>query len=54
MVARKLGITSVSALVHQFAQRFSNDLSAIREGGFEITINELRSPGRTYDIRRAG
>jgi len=36
----------------QFAQRFSNDLAAIREGGFEITINELRSRGRTYDILR--
>ena len=38
----------------QFAQRFSNDLAAIpREADFEITISELRSRGRTYDIRRA-
>jgi hypothetical protein len=39
--------------MQQFAERFSNDLAAIREAGFEITTRGLRSRGRTYDIRRA-
>ena len=39
--------------VQEFAQRFSNDVAAIREAGFEITIKDLRGRVRTYDIRRA-
>ena len=39
--------------MQQFAQRFSNDLVAIREAGFEITINELRNRVRTYDVQRS-
>jgi len=51
-VAKEFNLSFQMTSVQQFAQRFSNDLAAIREGGFEITINELRSRGRTYDIRR--
>ncbi len=37
----------------QFAQHFSNDLTAIPpQADFEITINALHSRGRTSDIRR--
>ena len=52
-VAKEFNLSFQMTSVQQFAQRFSNDLAAIREGGFEITINELRSRGRTYDIRRS-
>jgi len=36
----------------QLPQRVSDDLAAIREGGFEITIDELPNRVRTYDVRR--
>ncbi len=52
-VAKEFNLSFPMTSVQQFAQRFSNDLGAIREAGFEITINELRSRGRTYDIQRA-
>jgi len=52
-VAKEFNLSFQMTSVQQFAQRFSNDLAAIREAGFEITINELRSRVRTYDIRRA-
>jgi len=52
-VAKEFNLSFQMTSVQQFAQRFSNDLAALREGGFEITINELRSRGRIYDIRRA-
>ncbi len=51
-MAKEFHLSFPMTSVQQFAQRFSNDLTAIREAGFEITINELRSRGRTYDIRR--
>ena len=52
-VGKEFNLSFPMTSVQQFAQRFSNDLTAIREAGFEITINELRSRGRTYDVRRA-
>jgi hypothetical protein len=44
-VAKEFNLSFQMTSVQQFAQRFSNDLAAIREGGFEITINELRGRG---------
>ena len=52
-VAKEFNLSFPMTSVQQFAQRFSNDLAAVREAGFEITINELRNRVRTYDIRRA-
>jgi len=63
-VAKEFNLSFQMTSVQQFAQRFSrsgggprgpshNDLGATREAGFEITINELRSRVRTYNIRRS-
>jgi len=53
-VAKEFNLSFQMTSVQQFAQRFSNDLAAIPpEADFEITINELRSRVRTYNIRRS-
>jgi hypothetical protein len=51
-VAREFNLSFAITSVQQFAQRFSNDLPAIREAGFEVIINNLGGRVRNYDIRR--
>ncbi|MFB3882535.1 MAG: CHC2 zinc finger domain-containing protein [Armatimonadota bacterium] len=51
-VAREFNLTFAITSVQQFAQRFANDLPAIQDAGFAVTINEHRSRVRTYDIAR--
>jgi len=50
--AKEFNLVFPTSSVQQFAQRFCNDLPAIRDAGFEVTINELGNRRRSYDIRR--
>ncbi len=50
-VAKEFNLRFPLISVHQFAQRLNNDLPAIRDAGFEVTIHEGRSRVRTYDLR---
>jgi hypothetical protein len=42
-MAKEFNLSLPMTSVQQFAQRFSNDLAAVLEAGFEITINDLRT-----------
>jgi DNA primase len=51
-VAKEFNLSFSMKSVQQFAQRFCNDLPAIRAAGFEVTINELGNRRRSYTIRQ--
>lgn len=53
-VSKEFNLPFTMTSVQQFAQRFSNDLAAVQDAGFEIAIHEQRSRIRTYDIQQAG
>ncbi len=52
--AKEFNLVFTMTSVQQFAQRFRNDLPAIRDAGFEVTIHELGNRRRSYDLRRLG